>query len=34
VRRQATLTADEQYTVLEARLDGFVNFVYRAQGGP
>ena len=30
VRRQATLTPDEQDAVLAARLDGYVNFVYRA----
>jgi hypothetical protein len=30
VHRQATLTADEQGTVPAARLDGYLNFVYRA----
>ncbi len=30
VRRQATLTLDEQDAVLAARLDGYVNFLYRA----
>lgn len=30
VRRQATLTRDEQDAVLAARLDGYVNLVYRA----
>lgn len=30
VRRQATLTPGEQDTVLGSRLDGYVNFVYRA----
>ncbi|MBI4942354.1 MAG: nucleotidyltransferase domain-containing protein [Actinobacteria bacterium] len=30
VQRQATLTPDEQDAVLAARLDGYVNFAYRA----
>ncbi len=30
VRRQATLTAEEQDAILPERLDGYINFVYRA----
>jgi len=30
VKRQATLTAQEQDDILAARLDGYINFVYRA----